>query len=726
MDIKKDILWRVYLCFLGIVLLGTVVIGKAFYIQRFQGKYWKAMGDSLHLKYMPVDAERGTIYSEDGNILSTSVPIFDVFIDFDADGLREKDGKRFKDNLDSLSIKLANLFNDKTAKDYKTSEEYKKELQLAYDNDDRYYILKRKISFDEYQQLRDFPLVRLGKNKSGFIFDPRDKRINPYALLASRTIGLSRLDSTKNVGLEQSYDTALRGTTGERLMRYVAGAYIPVEGAEVEPENGRDIITTLNTYMQDVAESALMKMLIGNNSIHGTAIIMETATGKIKAIANLGQRLNADHSVAKDKDGNSIYDENLNYGIGNRTEPGSIFKLATLLSLLEDKYVDINSKVDCEGGEKSFYGLKIKDSHLGTGVITVKEAFAQSSNVAFAKMGDEYYHNQPEKFIAHLHDLHLDTLTGVDIVASSGFPIVKKPGSRTWSATTIPFMSHGYEVLETPLNMLMVYNAVANNGRMMKPYLVNSIRQYGNDIKTFQPQVVVDKICSDETLAQLKECMKAVVDSTHGTAHKIKDSTYEIAGKTGTAVTALNNKGYNKGNKIYQASFIGFFPAEKPVYTIAVVIQNSSQSKLIYGADVSGSVFKEISDKVYARFVSPSKSYAPPAKPDTLAYNYYGLKNDLSSIYSTLNIPAIDSAIGGYWRTVNMKNNSSVLNTPANSSASANIIPAVTGMGLKDAVYLLENKGLKVTVTGRGKVVNQIPVAGTTFKKDQNISLVLN
>jgi cell division protein FtsI (penicillin-binding protein 3) len=281
MDIKKDILWRVYLCFLGIVLLGTVVIGKAFYIQRVQGKYWKQMGDSLHLKYMPVDAERGTIYSEDGNILSTSVPIFDVFIDFDADGLREKDGKRFKDNIDSLSIKLANLFNDKSAKDYKTSEEYKKELQLAYDNDDRYYILKRKISFDEYQQLRDFPLVRLGKNKSGFIFDPRDKRINPYALLASRTIGLSRLDSTKNVGLEQSYDTALRGTTGERLMRYVAGAYIPVEGAEVEPENGRDIITTLNTYMQDVAESALMKMLVGNNSIHGTAIIMETTTGKI-------------------------------------------------------------------------------------------------------------------------------------------------------------------------------------------------------------------------------------------------------------------------------------------------------------------------------------------------------------------------------------------------------------------------------------------------------------
>ena len=613
MDIKKDILWRVYLCFLGMILLGAVVVGKAFYIQRVQGKYWKTMGDSLHLKYMPVNAERGTIYSEDGNILSTSVPIFDVFIDFDADGLREKDGKRFKDNLDSLSIKLAALFNDKTAKDYKTAAEYKKELQLAYKNKDRYYILKRKISFDEYQQLRDFPLVKLGKNKSGFIFDPRDKRINPYVLLANRTIGLSRLDSTKNVGLEQSYDSFLRGTTGERLMRYVSGAYMPVEGAELEPENGKDVITTLNTYMQDVAENALMKMLVNNNSIHGTAIIMETATGKIKAIANLG----------KQKDG--TYAEDLNYGIGKRTEPGSIFKLATLFSLLEDKYVDINTKIDCEGGVKSFYGLKIKDSHLGTGVITVKDAFARSSNVAFAKLADQYYENQPSKFVAHLHDLRLDTLTGVDITASSGYPIIKKPGSKTWSATTIPFMAHGYEELVTPLNMLMVYNAVANNGKMMKPYLVNSVREYGADIKTFKPQVVVEKICSDETLAQLKECMKAVVDSAHGTAHKIKDSLYEIAGKTGTAVTALDNHGYNKGNKIYQASFIGYFPANQPKYTIAVVIQNSKESTKIYGADVSGAVFKEISDRIYASFVANTK-YNAPAAIDTASYNYYGIK----------------------------------------------------------------------------------------------------
>jgi cell division protein FtsI (penicillin-binding protein 3) len=706
MEVKKDILWRVYLCFLGMILLGAVVLGKAFYIQHVQGKMWKSMGDSMHLKYMPVDAARGTIYSEDGNMLSTSVPIFDVYIDFGADGLREKDGKRFKDNIDSLSICLANLFNDKTAAAYRN------ELEMGYADEDRFYTLRKKLSFDEYQQLKDFPLVRAGKNKSGFIIESRDKRINPYGLLAYRTIGISRDDSTKNVGLEESYDSVLRGVTGEQLVRYVSGAYMPVEGAALDPENGKDIITTLDTYMQDVTEDALMNMLVSNNSIHGTAIVMETATGKIKAIANLG----------KQKDG--TYTEDLNYGLGMRTEPGSIFKAATLLSLLEDKYVTINTPVDCEGGTKYFYGLKITDSHLGTHVVSVRDAFAMSSNVAFAKMGEEYYGSQPTKFINHLHALHLDTLTGVDITASSGYPIVKRPGSRTWSATTIPFMSHGYEVLETPISMLMFYNAIANNGRMMKPYLVDAIRENGATIKTFDPEVVEDKICSDETLAQLKLCMRAVVDSAHGTAHKIKDSTYEIAGKTGTAVTANGNKGYNKDNKTYQASFIGFFPADQPQYTIAVVIQNSNESKLIYGADVSGTVFKAISDKIYARFVSVPK-YTAPAKTDTAAYTYTGLKNDWDVLFGAMQPTVSDSTIGGSWRNVEVKNNSVAITPSVNTSSVGDLIPNAVSMGLKDAVYLLENAGLSVTITGRGRVFNQSIAAGTPFKKGQIVNLIL-
>ena len=682
-----------------------VVLGRAFYIQRVEGKFWSRMGDSLHLKYMPLEAQRGTIYSEDGNMLSTSIPIFDVYVDFGADGLREKNGKRFKDNVDSLSFYLSRLFKDKT------SAAYKKELQLAYKNEDRYYTLKKKISFVEYAQLRDFPLVKQGRNKSGFIVDLRDKRINPYVLLANRTIGLSRDNATKNVGIEQSYDSVLRGTSGQRLMRYIAGAYMPVEGAELEPENGKDIITTLDTYMQDVAENALMKMLVGNNSLHGTAIVMETATGKIKAIANLGKQTD------------NTYAEDLNYGIGKATEPGSIFKLATLLSLIEDKYVTTTSMVDCEGGVKQFYGLRIRDTHPNH-LLTVKDAFAASSNVAFAKMADQYYHTQPSKFIEHLHHLRLDTLTGIDITAASGKPLIKKPSARSWANTTIPFMAHGYEELVTPLNMLMVYNAVANNGTMMKPYLVNAVREYGVDVKTIHPQVLVEKICSEETLAQLKECLRAVVDSVHGTAHKIVfDTVYGIAGKTGTAVTALNNKGYNKGNKIYQASFIGYFPANKPVYTMAVVIQNSNESKLIYGADVSGTVFKEISDRIYGRFLSTKKFVTPSV--DTALYNYYGMKNELGSIFSMLKLPFKDSATGGYWRKAGIKNDTATLNLSDNAT-SATIIPGVVGMGLKDAVYLMENKGLKVSATGRGRVVSQSLAPGTPFKKGQSVALFLN
>ncbi len=706
MEIKKDILWRVYLCFIGIAVLGLLVIGRVVYIQQVQGKYWVGMGDSLHLKYQPIEAERGTIYSEDGSMLSTSVPIFDIYVDFMADGLREKAGARFKDNVDSLSIAMADLFQDKTAA------EYKKILQQAYREKLRYFLLKRKISFDQFKKFREFPLVRLGRNKSGMIFDIRDKRINPYVLLANRTIGLSREDSTKNVGLELTYDSLLRGMTGQRLMRYSAGAYLPVEGAELDPVNGKNIVCTIDPYIQDVTEGALMKMLVDNNSTHGTAIVMETATGKIKAIANLGKQIDG------------TYTEDLNYGIGKRTEPGSIFKLATLISLLEDKYVDTSSIVDVEGGAKYFYGLRIKDSHLGAHNMTVKDAFLRSSNVAFAKLADQYYHNQPEKFTDHLHALKLDTLTGVDIVASSGKPVFYKPKSKYWHATSIPYMAHGYGQLVTPINMLTLYNAVANKGKMMRPYLVSAVEDYGVTVEKIEPQVLVEKICSDETLAQVKSCLKAVVDSVHGTAHKVCfDTLYSISGKTGTAVSALNNKGYNKGNKIYQASFMGYFPSEDPKFTIGVVIQNSNESRLVYGADVSGRVFKEISDRLYNRFLSKNR-FANNLMQDTVMYDYYGRANEMTSIFRYLDMTSIDSASDGYWRNLQVSGRTAIMKAPvppANGS-----IPNVIGMGLKDAIYMLENLGLVASVSGRGKVINQSLAAGTPYKKGQHIMLVLN
>jgi cell division protein FtsI (penicillin-binding protein 3) len=706
LDVKKDILWRVYLCFLGILVLGIIVLGRAFYIQRVQGNYWKSMSNKQHLKYIDIDAERGSIYSEDGNMLSTSIPVFDIYVDFMADGLREKNGKRFYKNLDSLSINLSQLFKDAS------SSVYRKLLVDAYKKRKRYFALKKKISFEDYKVLREFPLVRQGRNKSGFIIEVRDNRVNPYVLLANRTIGLSRGDTSKNVGLERSYDSVLKGETGQRLMRYMAGAYVPVDGAEIAPENGKDIITTIDTYIQDVAENALMKMMVNNNSLHGTCIVMEVKTGKIKAIANLGRRPDGE------------YLEDYNYGLGKKTEPGSVFKLATLLSLLEDKYVDTSTIVDCEGGHKSFYGLRIRDSHLGTGLITVKEAFAQSSNVAFAKLADQYYHNQPEKFYQHLHHLRLDRITGIDIVGAA-VPLIKKPSSKYWTKTTIPFMAHGYEELVTPLHLLMLYNAVANNGKMMKPYLVNSINEMGTQIQSFKPEVLVDKICSDETLGKLKDCLLAVVENEHGTARSLKSNYYRFGGKTGTAVTAMDNRGYNKGSKIYQSAFMGFFPFNDPKYSIAVVIQNGSESRLAYGGVVSGPVFKEVADRLYATMVPKEPVNKFQSYADSGLYKFYGMKTDLNTILGELKYKETDSQTSGKWRTTVLQDGRAFL-TEDNVSKIKNKVPDVTGLGLKDAVYVLENMGLKVSAIGRGKVIYQSLAQNSNFSKGQSIKIQLN
>ncbi len=385
MDVKKDILWRVYLIFLGIVVFSVAIIGKAVFIQQAEGSYWKGMSDSLHLEYRQLDAERGTIYSEDGAMLSTSIPYFDIRVDFGAEGLRDKNGKRFRENLDSLSIYLSQLFADQSAN------AYKKELQAAYRNKERYYLLQKNISFREYQTVRNFPLVRQGRNKSGFIFEDKEKRLTPFGLLANRTIGLSReyLDASgkivnKNVGLEKTYDTLLRGENGQRLVRRISGgAFVPIEGSEIEPENGRDVVTTIDVNIQDITETALMKMMVENECETGTAIVMEVKTGKIKAIANLGRQ----------KDGS--YMEDLNYAI-TKSEPGSTFKLMTMLTVLEDKKVRLNDMVNLEGGVWKTAGRTVYDSEKhGRTTVTVKQAFELSSNVGMAKLMSRPLHRSP-------------------------------------------------------------------------------------------------------------------------------------------------------------------------------------------------------------------------------------------------------------------------------------------------------------------------------------------
>jgi len=708
-EVKKDILWRVYVCFLGIVGFCIVILGRAIYIQQVQGPYWRAQAQDQQQKFVEIDAQRGTIYSEDGRMLSTSTPYFDIYIDFAAEGLREKNGQRFENNLDSLSIGLASLFSEKSRS------AWRRELKNGYQKKNRYYLLKKNITFQQYKQLRSLPLVRLGKDKSGFIAEVKDKRLNPFGLLANRTIGLSRayLDSggimrSTNVGLEKTYDTELKGESGKRLMRKIAaGVFAPVDGSEIEPQNGKDIITTLDVNIQDIAENALLNVLTQNECEYGTCIVMEVATGKIKAIANLGRR----------EDGS--YWENMNYAI-QASEPGSTFKLVTMLSLLEDQLITLNQHINLEGGSWNVNGRTVYDTEDHGTDATIKQAFEHSSNVGMAKLAMTYYSKNPTRFINHIKELRLDQPTGIDLMGETT-PVIKTPKSKTWSATSLPWMSFGYEVLVSPLQTLMLYNAIANNGKMMKPYLVNAVQENGVNIHENQPQVIEENVCSNKTLKLLRECLEGVC--TEGTgAELFKGSVYKVAGKTGTALMANGNRGY--ADHIYQSTFAGYFPADHPQYSCIVVIRNKPFAPVYYGAKVAGPVFKEIADKLYSQNIDEARGIKQLAlKKDSNDHLYAGATEDLKEVLEKLNIKYRDSSRADEWARMYNVNAQPVL---TKRIVADNIMPDMRGMGLKDVLYLMESRKMKVIFRGRGKVTSQSIEPGTPVSNHQTVILELN
>lgn len=703
MEVKRDILWRVYLCFIGIVVLAFFVIGKALYIQQAEGSYWRSKSDSLHTRIINLDAERGTIYSEDGSMLSTSIPYFNIYIDFGAEGLRDKNGLRFRDNLDSLSYSLAKLFKDQSP------DGYKKLLQAGYRRKDRYFSLKKNIDFQQYKQLREFPLVRQGRNKSGFITEVKSKRLNPFGMLANRTIGLAR-ENAQNVGLERTYDSLLKGETGKKLVRFIAGGVaVPVEGYEVEPENGKDLITTLDVNIQDIAENALLKVMVENEAVTGTCIVMEVATGKIKAIANLGKTAAGD------------YWEDLNYAI-RASEPGSTFKLATMLAVLEDGKANLGTQVDLENGVWQVNRRTVYDSerHKRTNV-SLQQAFELSSNVGMAKIVMQHYSGNPTKFIDHLKRLRLHEVSGIDLVGETQ-PIIKTPKSKTWSATSLPWMSFGYEVLVSPLQTLMLYNAVANEGKMMQPYLVQEVQQDGRTVWSREPEVMVESICKETTLRQLKACLEGVL--TNGTAKSLSSPYFGIAGKTGTALVANGNRGY--ADHIYQSSFAGYFPVENPKYSCIVVIKNKPFAAKYYGGAVAGPVFREIADKLFAIHAQqiPVQTAGLP-KQDSVGFRYTGASSEVKKVLDGLGVSYLDSIGEKDWTVVKADKmlktvlSGSIENTPQQ-------MPDLKGLGLKDALFLLEERKLKVVVKGKGKVVGQSVASGQTIQPKQTITIELN
>jgi cell division protein FtsI (penicillin-binding protein 3) len=713
LEIKRDILWRVYLSFLGIILLSLFVLGRAFYIQRFQGSYWKSMSDSLHQRFVSLDAERGTIYSEDGQMLSTSIPSFDIYIDFNADGLTEKKGKRFKENVDSFATALAGYFKDKSAA------QYKKDLWAGFRKNDRYYPLKKKLNFETYKIFRDFPLVRLGRNKSGIIVEVNSKRETPFGLLANRTIGLSRefLASDKklkkqNVGLEKSYDTVLSGHDGQKLVRYIAGGTtIPVEGSETDPVNGKDIFTTIDVNIQEITETALMRMMLQCEGPYGTAIVMETKTGKIKAMANLGRR----------PDGS--YWEDDNYAL-RPTEPGSTIKLATLISVLDKgtSHVDDMVEVGSAGRMQVAPGARpvVDAERSPRAMLTVKECFAHSSNVGMSKLAYKAFGKDPEEIKQYFHRFHFDERSKIDL---SNVP---RPTMATLSTAhgesglqNMLWMSFGYGIQVSPLHTLALYNAIANGGKMMKPYLVNSINSNGLVSKQFEPVVLEEKVCRDEVVRHAREAMEMVV--TEGTAKRaFKDMPFAVAGKTGTAHVSDGPIKYGHG--VYQATFVGYFPADKPQFTCIVVIRTKPHAASHFGGTLAAPVFREIATKLHAMYVDRKDPSLLAATKDTAAFYYAGYADDIKKVYSSMNIRYADESGANKWVMVRSAGYQPEL---TGTTIRNQVMPNVRGMGLKDALFLLENLGLKVSVKGKGKIANQSIAPGTALKNGITVVLEL-
>lgn len=705
MNIRTNILLRVYLAFGLIVLFALAVFVRLCDVQFRQGHKWVAMADSLSIKEFEIEATRGNIYSVDGSLLATSVPEYELRMDMFAGGIQSDNV--FNSKVDSLAMKLSSFFKDKSAK------EYSRYLRKARQDSARYLLIKRKVSYQDLKIVRTFPLYNIGKYSGGLMAVPKNRRILPFKALAARTIGYKNENVANGVGLEGAYGNYINGETGRQLrQRITGGVWIPVNSdAEVAPKDGADIISTIDVNIQDLAQSALEKQLIKSQAHHGCVIVMEVATGEIRAVANF----------TKVEEG--VYKEQFNYAIAGNQDPGSTFKLASYMALLEDKKVDTNTLIGTENYPLPG-GHIIKDSHGSIGTVTVKKAFEQSSNSAVAQLVNRSYSNNPKQFTDHLYNWHLNEKTGLQIPGEAK-PWVKNPSNKSWNKNmTLPQMAYGYEMMLTPLKMLTLYNAVANNGKMVAPIFVREIRRLGNPIEQFKAKVMNEKICSDETLAKIKVMLEGVVTNGSG-KQVVYNPLYKIAGKTGTAQVADANLGY-KAKRQYQASFVGYFPADKPKYSMIVVINDPKGA--YYGALVSGPVFREVADRIYASDVNmynkvgerlersehfAGNTVAPEAKA--------GQSQATKKVYNAFGVKALYAAKSAYFNSVDTNNGVAYEeNTPVKG-----VMPNVNGMGLKDAMYLLGNAGLKARVKGSGKVISQSIPSGSRIGKGLVVDIML-
>ncbi|MGY8919739.1 MAG: penicillin-binding protein [Flavobacteriales bacterium] len=659
---KKHIINRTYIVSVLILILAVSVVFKLVNIQFVKGDYYIGLSEQNNIKNIIIPANRGSVYSSGGKLLATSVPKYDIRFD----ALAPSD-KNFNENLTDLSNSLSEYYN-------KPASFYMQLLRNARESNNRYLLIARNLGYNDHLLIKNFPLFKLGSFRGGLIIEQKTKRDYPMGGVAQRTIGYERKDDQGNItrpGIDGAFGSKyLKGTDGKRLSQKIGkGQWKPIEDFnQIEPQDGLDIYTTIDVKIQDVAHFALLEQLEKFKADHGSVVVMEVSTGEVKAISNLGRT-----SVG-------TYYEKLNYAIGESHEPGSTFKLMGMVAALEDKVVDTSDVIDTEAGVLTFYGRNVRDSKRGGyGKISVAKAFEVSSNTAMVKLITDNYKENPAKFIDRLYSMGLNKTLDLPILGE-GIPKITHPSDKkNWDGLDLPWMAFGYGISITPLQTLAFYNAIANDGVMLKPRFLREVKDFDKSVEVFNKKIINPSICSKETAKKVQKMMQNVVEKKHGTAHNIYSPSFSMAGKTGTCQTE-----YWKESGLYISSFAGYFPVENPKYSCIVVIHKPDKEIGYYGNIVAAPVFKKIAQKIYS-----------------------------------------ETAIEDRLKGIEITELESENKTPINSIENRSIMPNVTKLNLSDAIALLENLGLVVEISGNGIKINQSVKSGSKIKKNQKVILKL-
>ncbi len=712
MTIKQDFLERATHLYLGLLVVALLIVGRLVYVQFFQtykdksGKelHWIERLEGVKIRRDTLRAMRGNIYAVDNSLMATSIPKYEVGLDPTI-----ADSVYFAEKVDSLGLLLANVLGKHTADEYadmaRDAREHGRQfLPLSTD----------RVTYNQRQDMRKWPFFRRSARvlPKGGVFRPYYERYNPFGEMAKRTLGDLDAKTGKGLmGLEASFQKNLAGRNAVGLIEVLSnGIKKPVDnGPEMRPEPGMDLYTTIDVNYQDMAESSLRQYMEKFQADKGTVIVMEVQTGEIRAMANLTR-------FGK-SDGSSQYRETFNHALAGRTDPGSTFKLVSMMALLEEKAVWPGKVVHVGGPQMRYRGMTITDTkRSGHGTITAQQVFEKSSNIGVHLLMKDYFYTRQDLYCQYLRRFHLTEPTGIHM-RGEGIPFIRNPDSKGWSKTSITYMSYGYEMLLTPLQMLTFYNAVANDGRWVRPMIVKRIRLAGEVVEEFEPYVAPEPIASKETIRIAKKMLEGVVE--HGTARSIMSPFYRIAGKTGTAQKVISGT-FREGS--YYSSFIGYFPANKPKYTILAAIDNPrfSNNDSLYGGKVAAPVFRAVADRIHAYDIR-MQAALKQGKPQPAPLPKAGYAEDLHLISQELGLGQ-EPSVEGWVRTTESGRWESL---PTREGK----VPDVRGLPLRDALPLLENRGLRVAVQGRsgghGRVSAQSLEPGTALKGNRGITLTL-